>query len=64
MINLVFTTSKHGRYFQEIGRPVASDESAGLTTSNEIQHVLETAKRYGYWFATAEENASVGISVP
>jgi quercetin dioxygenase-like cupin family protein len=63
MINLVFTTSKHGRYFQEIGRPVASEESARLMTPDGIQHVLETAKRYGYWFATPEENASVGITL-
>ena len=63
VLNLLFTTSKHGRYFQEIGRPLASGECVRPPTSDEIQHFLETARRYGYWFATPEENASVGITV-
>jgi mannose-6-phosphate isomerase-like protein (cupin superfamily) len=64
VINLVFTTSKHGRYFQEIGRPAASRESIRPPTLNEIQHFVKTAERYGYWLATPEENASVGIRLP
>ena len=55
--------SKHGRYFQEIGRRLASGECVRPPTFDEIQHFLETARRYGYWFATPEENASVGITV-
>lgn len=60
-ITLLFTTSRHGRYLQEIGRSVASGESAG--PPDEMQHSLKTAKRYGYWFATPEENAAVGIKL-
>jgi len=63
VLNLLFTTSKHGRYFQEIGRRLASGECIRPPTLDEIQHFLETARRYGYWFATPEENASVGITV-
>ena len=63
VLNLLFTTSKHGRYFQEIGRRLASGECVRPPTLDEIQHFLETARRYGYWFATPEENASVGITV-
>jgi quercetin dioxygenase-like cupin family protein len=63
VITLLFTTSKHGRYFQEIGRSVASGESVGSPAANEIQHFLKTAKRYGYWFATPEENTAVGIKL-
>ena len=62
-ITLLFTTSKHGRYFQEIGRSVASGESARPPAPDEIQHFLKIAKRYGYWFATPEENAAVGIKL-
>jgi quercetin dioxygenase-like cupin family protein len=62
-INLLFTTSKHGRYFQEIGRSVVSGGSIRPPAPNEIQHFLKTAKRYGYWFATPEENAAVGIKL-
>ena len=63
VLNLLFTTSKHGRYFQEIGRPVASGESVRPPAPDEVQHLLKTAQRYGYWFATREENTSVGITL-
>ena len=64
VIILVFTTSRHGRYFQEIGRPAAFGESIRPPTSSEIQRLLKTAERYGYSLATPEENASVGIRLP
>jgi quercetin dioxygenase-like cupin family protein len=64
VINLVFTTSKHGRYFQEIGRPAASRESIRPPTLNEIQRFVKTSALYGYWLATPEENALVGIRKP
>ena len=64
VINLVFTTSKNGRYFQEIGRPAASWDRIRPPTLDEIQHFVKTAALYGYWLATPEENASVGIRVP
>jgi quercetin dioxygenase-like cupin family protein len=63
VVNLLYTTSEHGRYFQEIGRPATSGESVSPLASDEIQRLLKTAQRYGYWFATPEENASVGINL-
>jgi quercetin dioxygenase-like cupin family protein len=60
---LVFTTSRHGRYFQEIGRPVVSGESVQPPTPDEIEHFRKIAERYGYWLATPEENASFGITL-
>jgi len=60
---LVVTTSRHGRYFQDIGTDAKARES-GAPTQEEIQRFIEIAERYGYWLATPEENASVGISVP
>ena len=47
VLNLLFTTSKRGRYFQEIGRRLASGESVRPPTPDEIQHLLKTAQRYG-----------------
>jgi quercetin dioxygenase-like cupin family protein len=41
VLNLLFTTSKHGRYFQEIGRRLACGECVGPPTPDEIQHFLE-----------------------
>jgi len=63
VINLLYTTSEHGRYFQEIGRPVTSEESVSPPGPDEIQRLLKTARCYSYWFATPEENASVGITL-
>jgi quercetin dioxygenase-like cupin family protein len=63
VINLLYTTSEHGRYFQEIGRPATSGEGASPPSPDEIQRLLETARRYGYWFASPEENASFGITL-
>jgi hypothetical protein len=57
------TTSKLGRFFQEVGRSInqAADLSAPLPA--EIQNFLRTAERYGYWMGTPEENSSAGISL-
>jgi quercetin dioxygenase-like cupin family protein len=53
------------RYFREIGRPMTEEaEPPQLPTEEMIRHFLETAERYGYWNATPEENARVGISLP
>jgi hypothetical protein len=60
---LITTTSKLGRFFQEVGRSInqAADLSAPLPA--EIQNFLRTAERYGYWMGTPEENSSAGISL-
>ena len=51
-----------GRFFREIGTPVAPDaQSPRPPSANAIRHFIETSKRYGYWNATPEENARIGI---
>jgi hypothetical protein len=61
VLQLIITTSKLGRFFQEIGRPVVPGGRISPPAPNEIEHFLETAGRYGYWLATPAENAAVGI---
>ena len=63
VIQLITTTSKLGRFFQEVGRPVTLDETVGTPSPDEIRRFLKIAERYGYWLATPEENAAVGISL-
>lgn len=63
VIQLIITTSKLGRFFQEVGRPVTLDEKVGTPSPDEIRRFLKIAERYGYWLATPEENAAVGISL-
>src|ERR1700676_1549260 len=50
------------RFFREIGTPIAPDAAPlGPPSAKVIQRFMDTAKRYGYWNATPEENAKVGI---
>jgi hypothetical protein len=63
VIQLITTTSKLGRFLQEVGRPVVQGERVGPPSPDEIQRFVKTAERYGYWLATPEENASLGISL-
>jgi quercetin dioxygenase-like cupin family protein len=57
VIQLITTTSKLGRFFQEVGRPIIQGERVSPPTPDEIQRFVKTAERYGYWLATPEENA-------
>jgi quercetin dioxygenase-like cupin family protein len=51
-----------GRFFREIGTPIAPDAHPPAPPSAKvIKRFLEASQRYGYWHATPEENASVGI---
>jgi Cupin domain len=59
---LIFTTVRMGRFFKEIGRPLAA--AAEVPLAQDIERLLTTSVRYGYWNATPEEHAAVGISLP
>lgn len=64
-VNVIVTTAKIGRFFREIGTPVAPGSAvAGPPSDAAIEHFLATAERYGYWNATPEENAEVGLHLP
>ena len=61
-IELIITTVRMGRFFQEIGRPII-----GIThppTADDLAEFVAAAARYGYALATAEDNAAVGIHLP
>jgi uncharacterized RmlC-like cupin family protein len=61
--SLIVTTAKLGRFYKEIGRPIDPEGQQQMPTAEELQHLMDAAKRYGYWMATSEENAAVGISL-
>ena len=64
-VMLVISTARLGRFFREIGKQTTSGAAAAAPPSpEEIAHFLKVSERYGYWNATPEENARVGISVP
>jgi quercetin dioxygenase-like cupin family protein len=64
-VSIIVSTAKIARFFREVGAPVRPDGSTATAPSeDEIQRFLEVAARYGYWNATPEENAAVGIEPP
>jgi hypothetical protein len=57
-IAIIVTTSRLGRFFQEVGRPVAADAFPPPPPSPaDIQRFVEVAARYHHWLASPEENA-------
>jgi quercetin dioxygenase-like cupin family protein len=60
--SLIVTTGKIARFFREVAR-LAGTNGASLPDAA-MEHFLATADRYGYWNATPEENAAVGIVLP
>lgn len=62
-VQLITTTPKLGRFFREIGRPVSAGSPAKPPTPEDLQHLLRTAGKYGYWMASPEENAALGIVI-
>jgi quercetin dioxygenase-like cupin family protein len=63
VVQLITTTSKLGRFFQEIGEPMLEGANGNLPSPERLQHLIRTSERYGYWLASAEENAAAGISL-
>ncbi len=49
---IMVSTARMGRFFREVAAPAT------------FEHFLETAARYGYWNASPEENAAVGVHLP
>jgi quercetin dioxygenase-like cupin family protein len=64
-VSFIASTSKLGRFFQEVSMPfIPGAQPSGPPSGEVLRHFLETAERYSYWNATAEENARVGLSLP
>jgi len=58
-IILIHTTLKMGRFFQEVGRPATGTPQP--VTPEDLARFANVSAKYGYWNATPEENAAVGI---
>jgi hypothetical protein len=59
LVALIITTTRLGQFFQEVGRPVASTPQS--VTAEDLARYETVSAKYGYWNATPEENAAVGI---
>jgi quercetin dioxygenase-like cupin family protein len=64
-VAIIVTTPQLGSFFREVGRPLAREgQPLAAPTREQIQHFLITSQKYGYWNATPEENAEIGLTIP
>lgn len=61
VVDLLITSKRLGQFFEELRRPAGA---SGPPTPDDLTHLAALAVKYGYWFATPEENAAVGIDLP
>ena len=61
-IDLIITTPRLGRFFQEMGTPHCGPRKP--PSAGDLARLSELAAKYGYWNATPEQNAAVGIELP
>jgi quercetin dioxygenase-like cupin family protein len=62
----LITVSKQELYsfFRELAQPFDPNSPPAPPTPNEMQQLFRVAKKYGYWLASRDENAAIGISLP
>ena len=61
VVMLMITTRKLAQFFLEVGRPITKEQPP--PSLEDVARFLAISARYGYWNATPEENAAVGIEV-
>jgi quercetin dioxygenase-like cupin family protein len=60
-VTLIITTKRLGQFFREVGRLVT--DAARPPTPEQLERFAAVSARCGYWNATPEENAAVGIQM-
>ena len=55
------TKSQLYAFFRELAKPFDSNERPTPPTPEETQELFAVAAKYGYWLASPEENASIGL---
>jgi uncharacterized RmlC-like cupin family protein len=60
-IALVFTTTRLARFFCDVAAPASRTNPPDPEV---LAVYMEATRRYGYWKATPEENAAVGLRFP
>ena len=63
LIAFIITTTRLAQFFQEVGRPVVGIPQPVMAKdlADFFAHYETVSAKYGYWNATPEENAAVGI---
>jgi hypothetical protein len=60
---VLVTTSKMPEFFGEVSKPFDPKRRPAPPTPEEMKTFLGTVARYGYWVASPEENAAIGVSL-
>ena len=60
-IDLIFTTTQLGRFFEEVGRPLSASPQA--PTPDQVAEFVAAATKNGHTLGTLEENAAAGIQL-
>lgn len=58
---VLVTTSKLSKFFGDVSKPFDPERRPSPPMPEEIETFVATAARYGYWMASPEENAAIGI---
>jgi len=62
VVQLITNTQRLGKFFQEVGRPVAPGVPVPPPTADVLQRFARLAARYHHWLGSPTENAAIGIS--
>jgi hypothetical protein len=57
------TKSELYAFFRELAKPFDPDQRPDSPTPEAMQELFELAAKHGYWMASPEENAAIGISL-
>jgi len=60
-VMLIITTKRMGQFFQEVGRPATGTPRE--PAPEDLLRFAAASAKYGYWNASPEENAAVGINL-
>ena len=61
VISLVTTKMELYLFFRTLSRPVTGEAINDPSATNEMDRLFASAEKYGYWLASPQENAAIGI---
>jgi hypothetical protein len=60
---LLVTQSELYNFFREIAKPFDRSQRPAPLTPTAMQELLAAAAKYGFWMASPDENAAIGLSI-
>lgn len=57
------TKSDLYKFFRELAKPFNAKQPYAPPTAEAMQELFRIAAKYGYWLASQEENAAIGLSI-